>query len=77
MSVRVCPSVLGTNVDQTSLTSLSSFPRTRKALLEHCGLEFEEKRVMEFYKSQRVVHTFSSTQVRTGIYTHAVGESLS
>ena len=33
-------------------------------LLEHCGLEWEDQ-VLHFYKSRRVVHTFSARQVRS------------
>jgi hypothetical protein len=44
-----------------------------RALLDHCGLEFEPK-VLEFYKTERAVRTASSEQVRQPIYRDATDE---
>jgi tetratricopeptide (TPR) repeat protein len=44
-----------------------------RALLEHCGLEFEPQ-VLEFYKTDRAVRTASSEQVRRPIYRDATDE---
>ena len=44
-----------------------------RALLEHCGLEFEPQ-VLEFYKTVRAVRTASSEQVRRPIYREATEE---
>lgn len=51
---------------------LVAHPRqVSEEILAHCGLAWDD-RVLEFYKSRRVVHTYSSNQVRSGIYTSAV-----
>ena len=44
-----------------------------RALLEHCGLEFEPA-CLEFYKTERAVRTASSEQVRQPIYREATEE---
>ena len=44
-----------------------------RALLDHCGLEFEPQ-VLEFYKTERAVRTASSEQVRQPIYRDATDE---
>jgi len=44
-----------------------------RALLDHCGLEFEPE-VLEFYKTERAVRTPSSEQVRRPIYRDATEE---
>jgi tetratricopeptide (TPR) repeat protein len=44
-----------------------------RALLDHCGLEFEPQ-VLEFYKTERAVRTPSSEQVRRPIYRDATDE---
>ena len=44
-----------------------------RALLEHCGLEFEPA-CLEFYKTERAVRTASSEQVRRPIYREATEE---
>lgn len=44
-----------------------------RALLEHCGLEFEPQ-VLEFYKTERAIRTPSSEQVRKPIYRDATQE---
>jgi tetratricopeptide (TPR) repeat protein len=44
-----------------------------RALLEHCGLQFEPQ-VLEFYKTERAVRTASSEQVRRPIYREATDE---
>ena len=44
-----------------------------RALLDHCGLEFEPE-VLEFYKTERAVRTPSSEQVRRPIYRNATEE---
>jgi tetratricopeptide (TPR) repeat protein len=44
-----------------------------RALLEHCGLEFEPA-CLEFYKTERAVRTASSEQVRQPIYRDATEE---
>ena len=44
-----------------------------RALLEHCGLEFEPA-CLEFYKTERAVRTPSSEQVRQPIYRDATAE---
>ena len=44
-----------------------------RALLDHCGLEFEPQ-VLEFYKTERAVRTASSEQVRRPIYRDATEE---
>ena len=44
-----------------------------RALLEHCGLEFEPA-CLEFHKTERAVRTASSEQVRRPIYREATDE---
>jgi len=44
-----------------------------RALLDHCGLEFEPQ-CLEFYKTERAVRTASSEQVRRPIYREATAE---
>ena len=44
-----------------------------RALIDHCGLEFEPQ-VLEFYKTERAVRTASSEQVRRPIYREATEE---
>jgi hypothetical protein len=44
-----------------------------RALLEHCGLEFEPS-CLEFHKTERAVRTASSEQVRQPIYRDATEE---
>jgi tetratricopeptide (TPR) repeat protein len=44
-----------------------------RALLDHCGLEFEPA-CLEFYKTERAVRTASSEQVRQPIYREATDE---
>jgi tetratricopeptide (TPR) repeat protein len=44
-----------------------------RALLDHCGLEFEPT-CLEFYKTERAVRTASSEQVRRPIYRDATEE---
>jgi tetratricopeptide (TPR) repeat protein len=44
-----------------------------RALLAHCGLEFEES-CLEFHKTERAVRTASSEQVRRPIYREATDE---
>jgi len=44
-----------------------------RALLDHCGLEFEPA-CLEFYKTERAVRTASSEQVRQPIYRDATEE---
>ena len=39
----------------------------RRALLDHCGLPFDE-RCLRFYENERAVRTASSEQVRQPIY---------
>ena len=55
--------VLPGRVFHVQYESLVASPNATVAgLLAHCGLEWEDQ-VLEFYKSQRVVHTFSARQV--------------
>ena len=42
-----------------------------RSLLDYCGLPFEEQ-CLRFYENPRVVHTFSSEQVRQPIYSESV-----
>ena len=44
-----------------------------RALLDHCGLEFEPG-CLEFYRTERAVRTASSEQVRQPIYRDATDE---
>jgi len=44
-----------------------------RALLQHCGLEFEPA-CLEFHKTERAVRTASSEQVRRPIYREAIEE---
>ena len=44
-----------------------------RALLEHCGLEFEQP-CLEFYNTERAVRTPSAQQVRRPIYREAIEE---
>jgi tetratricopeptide (TPR) repeat protein len=43
-----------------------------KALLEFCGLEFDE-RCLKFYETERVVRSPSAAQVRQPVYTSSIG----
>jgi hypothetical protein len=44
-----------------------------RRILEFCGLEFEQG-CIEFYKTQRTVHSASSEQVRRPLYREGVDQ---
>lgn len=46
--------------------------RISRGLIEHCGLEWDE-RCLEYYESRRPVHTASSWQVRQPVYRSSIG----
>lgn len=51
---------------------VSDFEGQIRKVLEHCGLPWEDA-VLDFHKTERAVNTASAEQVRTPIYTGAVG----
>ena len=50
---------------------LANQEETSRQLIDYIGLQWDD-RCLDFHKNERVVHTFSSMQVRQPIYTHAV-----
>ena len=50
---------------------LANQEETSRQLINYIGLQWDD-RCLDFHKNERVVHTFSSMQVRQPIYTHAI-----
>jgi tetratricopeptide (TPR) repeat protein len=53
-------------------TLVANFEEQSRRLLAHCGLEWQPA-CLDFYKTERLVHTASATQVRQPIYSTSIG----
>jgi hypothetical protein len=54
-------------------TVVNDTRRTARAMVEFCGLEWEEK-CLDFHRTERAVLTFSLAQVRRPIYATSIGK---